>query len=109
VWTYLTSLAFHWGTQNDRGFQPLIFPEGHPVQVEMAAIPENCHACALGEKLLRTLLEPASQELLMKRNFMMPVVRGIEAGTIFAELPRVKVDVPKTAADLSAWNAVFAR
>ena len=110
VWTYLTSLAFHWGVEKNRDYQPLIFTDGHPAQVETAAIPSDCRACDLGEALMRTLLTRESQEELMKRNFMMPVLRGVEAGTAFAELPALKINpVRATADELNGWDEVFAR
>lgn len=109
VWTYLTSLAFHWGVEKKREYQPLVFAEGHPVQVEMAAVPDACAECDLGEQLLRGLLTPTAQTAIMNRNFMFPVIKGLEAGTVYAELPNVKPLVIPAGQDLTEWNDVFAR
>lgn len=107
VFSYLTSLAFHWGTENQRDFRYLSLKEGHPVQVEYVAIPESCRECDLAEKFVAYLLLPESQKLIMEKNFMFPVIKGLEEGTIFGELPKLKIIRTGTGKDLSEWDEVF--
>lgn len=109
VFSYLTSLAFHWGDEKDRTYQVVQFAEGHPVQVELAGVPANCTACELGHKLLRTLHEDWAQKLIMTRNYMFPVRKGLEAGTIFGELPALKTIPTETGRDVREWDKVFPR
>jgi thiamine transport system substrate-binding protein len=109
VFSYVTSLAFHWGFENNRDYQVLKFPEGHPVQVEFVGVPATCRQCELAEKFVQNMLKPESQKLIMERNFMFPVIQGLEEGTIFAELPKLKTIRTETGKDLSDWDKVFKR
>lgn len=109
VFSYLTSLAFHWGHEGDRDYQVLRFPEGHPVQVEFVAVPQTCRECELAERFVAELLKPEAQKLIMEKNFMFPVIEGLEEGTIFAELPQLKTIFTGTGKDLRDWDKAFKR
>lgn len=109
VFSYLTSLAFHWGTENDRSYKVLSFPEGHPVQVEFSAVPAQCQQCELGVQLVELMLQPESQKLIMEKNFMLPAVTGVELGTVYNELPKLKTIKTELGKDLRAWDQVFTR
>ncbi len=107
VFSYLTSLAFHWGVEKKRDYRFLSLKEGHPVQVEYVAVPAKCGECDLAEKFVALLLQPEAQKLIMEKNFMLPVIKGLEEGTIFGELPQVKTIRTGTGKDLSEWDEVF--
>ncbi len=109
VFSYVTSLAFHWGVDQDRTFQIAVFPEGHPVQVEYAAVPADCRECDLARALVATLVQPEAQLVIMQKNFMFPILSEIEKGTVFAELPRVQTlsNPARRSRDLSDWDKVF--
>jgi thiamine transport system substrate-binding protein len=107
VFSYLTSLAYHWGVDKDRSFQVLQFPEGHPIQVEFAAVPQECRQCDLAAKFVKHLLEPGSQALIMQKNFMLPVLKGLEQGSIYSELPRLAIVTTPLNKDLSDWDKAF--
>lgn len=109
VFSYLTSLAFHWGIENNRDYQILKFDEGHPVQVEFMAIPETCRECDLAEKFVTHILTPESQKIIMEKNFMLPVIQGLEEGTIFSSLPRLKTIRTEAGKDLREWDEAFKR
>ena len=109
VFSYLTSLAFHWGSENQRDYRCLSLKEGHPVQVEYVAVPSTCRECDLAEKFVAFLLQPEAQKLIMEKNFMFPVIKGLEDGTIFGELPKLKIIRTGTGKDLSEWDEVFKR
>lgn len=109
VFSYLTSLAFHWGVDHDRQFRVVSFPEGHPVQIEYAGVPATCGECDLAEKFVTTMLRPDVQKLIMERNFMFPVIRGLEQGSVFSELPELKVIATSLGKDFSDWDKVFKR
>lgn len=111
VFSYLTSLAFHWGIEHDRSYQVVSFPEGHPVQIEYVGVPANCRECELAEEFVRVLLRPAAQGTIMQKNFMFPVVKGLDASTIFAELPHLKtrVEANLESKDFSDWDKAFKR
>ncbi len=107
VFSYLTSLAYHWAREGDRTYQVLSFPEGHPVQVEYAGVPETCRECELGQRLIEELLKPWAQKIIMEKNFMLPVIKGLEEGSVFGELPNLKVIKTSTGKDLSDWDKAF--
>ncbi len=111
VFSYLTSLAFHWGLEKDHSYQVISFPEGHPIQIEYVAVPASCRECELAEKFVHTMLEPWAQKLIMEKNYMLPVLMGIESGTIFSELPHLKILTggQLNRKDLSDWDKVFQR
>lgn len=107
VFSYVTSLAYHWGMEKDRNYQIAEFKEGHPVQVEYVAIPKSCRECDLAEQFIKFILEEPQQKILMEKNFMFPVLKSVVRGTVFAEMPQFKeLALPKDQ-DLGPWNAVF--
>lgn len=91
VFTYLTSIVFHWETEKNFEFDFFVTDEGHPWQVELAGVSDRCRRCKDAEAFIRFLLEPESQRLLMTKNFMLPAVSGVERTGAFAELPEVKL------------------
>jgi thiamine transport system substrate-binding protein len=109
VFSYLTSLAFHWGTENEKQYQVVQLAEGHPLQIEYAAIPADCRECALADRFVKALLTADVQKEIMQKNFMFPVLKGLEAGTVFAELPKLKIIETALDKDLSEWDQVFKR
>ena len=88
--TYLTSAIFHWEEEKNLDFQPVVFEEPLPIQVEYAGVPANCHMCKEGADFIRFLLEPGSQSLIMQKNYMYPVVASVRKGSVFEKLPDVK-------------------
>lgn len=109
VFSYVTSLAFHWGVEKDRRYQVLSLEEGHPVQYEYLGVPVNCKQCELGARFAAFMFEPSSQKTIMEKNFMLPVIDGLEKGTAFADLPHLKTIKTKTAKDLHEWDRVFSK
>ena len=100
VFSYLTSPVYHWTQENDDSYQPMVFDEGHPVQIEMAAIPENCTQCRLAHQFIEFLLSKKAQRLLMNKNYMLPVIEGVVQETVFEKLPQVKIRPQKNTQQL---------
>jgi thiamine transport system substrate-binding protein len=115
VFTYLTSLVYHLDEEKDDSYEVAVFDQGHPVQIEYAAVPDTCRSCALAERFVEFLTEESSQKTLMNKNFMLPIVKGVEQGTSFAKLPELKLLPPDqldTFVDqqedlLKAWTLKF--
>ncbi len=91
VFTYMTSIIFHWEVEKDSDFDFFLTEEGHPWQVELAGISDRCRRCTDAEKFIRFLLEPESQTLMMEKNYMFPAVSGVQRVGAFAALPDVKL------------------
>lgn len=100
VFSYLTSPIYHVIEEKNESYAAAIFTDGHPLQVEFAGIPANCARCTDAETFIQFLRQPATQALIMKKNFMLPVVKEAVAGTPFANLPTVTVRELKSAPDL---------
>ncbi len=91
VFSYMTSPVYHWLYDKNSNVQPMIFKEGHPVQVELMGIPDGCKSCDLAEQFVRFMLTPDSQKILMTKNYMLPAIVGVSEGTPFENLPKFKV------------------
>lgn len=91
VFSYLTSVVFHWGQEKDRSYQFVQFESGHPFQVDAAGVLGRCQQCSVGLQFLEFLMEPESQILIMKKNYMLPSRRDVEITGLFSELPKLKL------------------
>lgn len=115
VFTYLTSLIFHWETEKNENFQAHVFSKGHPFQVEYLGIPGNARNIELAEKMIKLILSDEGQKVIMERNFMLPVRKKLKAGTAYEKLPDVKLlDANSVRRDISIlqsaqeiWFQVF--
>lgn len=85
TFSYQTSVIYHLVEEKKEYFSAR-FPEGHPYQVELAAIPETCVQCDLAQNFLKFLLKKNIQKILMTKNYMFPVTQGVVEGTPFAKL-----------------------
>jgi thiamine transport system substrate-binding protein len=84
--SYMTSPIYHLTEEKDDSYRAASFSDGNPVQVEYAGIPSRCARCSDAETFIRFLLKPEIQALIMKKNFMIPVVGSATEGTPFKEL-----------------------
>jgi thiamine transport system substrate-binding protein len=107
VFSYVTSLVYHWDVEADHHYQAASFPEGHPYQVEFAAIPAGCTECGLAEQFLKTMMSKEGQKLIAQKNFMLPAVSGVELSPSYSQLPKLKLIETPTDKDLSVWARVF--
>lgn len=114
TFSYQTSIIYHLIEENKQ-YLAAHFPEGHPYQVELAAIPETCTQCDLAQDFLKFLLEDNIQKILMTKNYMFPVTQGVVQGTPFEsleELPLIsyeKIDafLLKKSQYLKDWDNIF--
>ena len=90
AFSYFTSPVYHWVEEGNRTYQPAVFDEGQPVQEEYAGVPDGCVNCESAHRFVQFLLRPDIQKLIMSKNYMMPVVAGVEKGSEFEKLPTYK-------------------
>lgn len=90
VFSYSTSPVFNLLEEKDMDVVAVEFEEGHPIQVEYAAIPSVCKNCGLAEKFLQLMLSPEGQKIIMEKNYMFPVLRDVKEGTAFANVPPLR-------------------
>ncbi|MCX7979163.1 MAG: thiamine ABC transporter substrate-binding protein, partial [Bdellovibrionaceae bacterium] len=114
VFTYATSPLYYLIEENSRDHTALRFTEPHPVQIELVGIPKFCRECDLAESFVTFLLSPEGQSIIMKKNYMLPVVPSVRAGTsfqdIFVGVPTLPVEVPTNSEVndvLKRWSVIL--
>lgn len=93
VFSYVTSPIYHLINEKDDNYVALEFSQGHPMQVEFVGIPNYCHNCDLSEKFINLMLSPEGQKIIMQKNYMFPVIRGVKEGTEFDTIPKYPISV----------------
>lgn len=97
VFTYVTSPLYYQIEEKKFDHAVLPFKEAHPVQFEFLGVPEVCRNCELSEKFVNLMLSSQGQKILMERNYMFPVLKGVRQGTPF-DIPNfknlMKVEIP---------------
>ena len=107
VFSYLTSLVYQWDVEADRSYQAAVFEDGHPYQVEFAAIPEFCRECQLAELFIKTMLSVDGQRVIALRNYMFPAAAGVGLTRTFDRLPSLPLISTPRNKDLQFWTNVF--
>ncbi len=74
--SYLTSLMYHIKEEQNSSYKFSYFQEGHPYQVEFAAVPKSCENCLLAFQFIKFLLSPASQTLIRDKHYMLSVLKN---------------------------------
>ncbi len=105
--SYMTSPLYHLIEEKNDDFVALSFADGHPVQFEFMGIPEQCRQCALAQKFVDFILTSPSQKVIMNKNYMMPVVLGVENGTPFEAVQKIKLLEPLSLEDLELRDSLI--
>ena len=87
AFSYLTSLAYHWIEEQDRNFQAMTFDLGHPYQIEFAGVVASSPQLDRAIEFVKFLHSREVQTSIMRKNYMFPIIDGVEKGTLFADLP----------------------
>lgn len=72
VLSYTTSPAYHEIAEKSTRYQAIAFPEGHPIQVEVAAKLAKAKSPALADKFLAFMLTAGFQDQIPTGNWMLP-------------------------------------
>lgn len=101
VFTYSTSPIYYQVEEKSEDPVAYEFNEPHPMQFEFVGIPEFCRHCELATKFVNLMLSPEGQKIIMAKNYMFPVLRGVKEGTPFAAASRwtrtLKFEIPSDA------------
>lgn len=89
VLSYTTSPAYHQIVENSDRYPALIFPEGHYLQIEVAARTTTSMQPELATQFLAFLTSPEAQKVIPTTNYMYPV------RDIGADLPPAFTNLPK--------------
>ena len=72
VLSYTTSPAYHLAVENDAKYKAAIFPEGHTLQIEVAALTKASDDPELGRSFLEFMLSEPFQSTIPEGNWMYP-------------------------------------
>jgi thiamine transport system substrate-binding protein len=107
---YATSPLYHSLEEGDARYASAIFADGQPEQVEYAGVPANCGDCQAAEDFALWLQSVPAQKIIMRKNYMLPIVDAAAEGTPFAAAPRAPVlKLKSTEALLARRDELFAR
>lgn len=83
VFSYVTSPLYHQIEENDASFAAIDFKEPVPVQIEFVGIPDTCKNCEGAAKFIEFIISKEAQQVIMKRNYMFPVLDSVKEATEF--------------------------
>lgn len=109
VLSYTTSPAYHEIAEKSSRYQAIAFPEGHPMQVEVAAKLAKVKNPSLADKFLAFMLTAGFQDQIPTGNWMLPVApTSTPLPAEFDKLvkPVKTLDIPpdEVAANRRAWT-----
>lgn len=107
VLSYTTSPAYHEIAEKVDRYQAADFAEGHPIQIEVAAMTKGKNE-ALAKDFLKFMISPAFQDIIPENNWMMPVAKTSEPlNPVFDKLvhPKITLTIPaaEVASNRKAW------
>lgn len=83
AFSYVTSPLYHQIEEKSSDYVAIHFDEPLPVQVEYLGVPDFCRNCELAESFVSLVLSAEGQKIIMQKNYMFPVVKGVIDGTPF--------------------------
>lgn len=86
MFSYVTSPLYYELEEKKTDIVVVEFREPLPIQVEFLGIPEFCRNCELSERFVNLMLSQEGQKVLMTKNYMLPVLRGVRRGTAFEKV-----------------------
>lgn len=74
VLSYTTSPAYHMIVEQESRYKAIGFPEGHGIQIEVAAVLKNAPHPELAQRFMRFIASEPFQSLIPTGNWMYPVI-----------------------------------
>jgi thiamine transport system substrate-binding protein len=107
VLSYTTSPAYHMIAEKVDRYQAADFSEGHPIQIEVAAMTKGGDQ-ALARQFLKFMISPAFQDIIPENNWMLPVGKTSQPlNPVFDKLvhPKITINLPAAhvARNRKAW------
>lgn len=102
VISYTTSPAYHVECGEGGRFQAVIFEEGHPIQIEGAAIVKNAPNESGARMFLDFLISETAQNVLPLTQWMYPVNGGVRLPDSYAAAPKASRSLTVDNDDLAA-------
>lgn len=89
VFSYSTDTAYHKIVDKNDRYKAAIFPEGHYLQIELAALTKRGSANPLARQFMQFILTPDFQKAIPQGNWVYPAIDLKDA------LPQIFRDIPK--------------
>ncbi len=89
--SYSTSPMYHLIEEKNEDILAYEFKEGHPIQLEYIGIPATCRNCDLAEKFVLFILSLEGQKIIMEKNYMLPVLKGVKENSSFSKVASFKI------------------
>jgi thiamine transport system substrate-binding protein len=107
VLSYVTSPAYHMiAEQNDR-YQAAEFSEGHPIQIEVAAMTKT-ELSDLARSFLKFMISPEFQDIIPENNWMLPVAAtSTPLNPVFSKLIQPKITLTVTPAESAEHRKAY--
>ena len=110
VLSYTTSPAYHRLVEGENRYEAIIFPEGHYMQIEVAAIAAATDRPDLARRFLAFVVSPAFQETIPTGNWMYPAIDlGDALPEVFRAAPRPDVAILLPPEDVSRNRSTWIR
>lgn len=94
VVSYVTSPLYHQIEEKDLNYLALSMQEGLPLHIEFAGVLSTCKHCNRAHDFVKFLLTPEAQEVLMRKNYMLPIDQKVVANTPWSDVRQFKVFPP---------------
>jgi thiamine transport system substrate-binding protein len=111
VLSYTTSPSYHLEYEDTDRYRTALFSEGHPIQIELAALLKAAKNKANARAFLDFMLSPDFQNLIPLGNWMYPVI-DLPLPASFRIAPKSDKflrPAPPTDAELTEWAALMSR
>jgi thiamine transport system substrate-binding protein len=95
VFSYISSPLYHEIEEKDFNYVALPLEEGLPVHIEYAGVLSTCRQCERAREFINFILTPRIQEILMSKNYMLPVNKAVEPKGSWNILGNYKITSPK--------------
>ena len=110
VLSYVTSPAYHEIAEKTGRYQALSFPEGHPLQVEVAAALSGSRKLVLARKFLAFIQTSGFQDQIPQGNWMFPAAATSsplpkEFDALVKPVKTLSIDPALLADKRAAWTA----
>ena len=107
VLSYVTSPAYHMIAENDDRYQALEFAEGHPIQIEVAAMTKTGKP-DLARRFLQFMISPAFQDIIPQTNWMLPAApTSSPLDPVFGKLVQPKITLAVSPAESAAHRKAY--
>jgi len=91
VFSYLTSPAYHWIEEKDFSYEPLYLEESLPYHIEYISALKSSKNLESTQEFIKFLVSPEAQEIIMNKNYMLPVTAGVSKNEDFKKLKNVEL------------------